>query len=289
MSPFSQLGSALGGLSSGIDHEFNSAIRHLDQFDRHFSHSHRFMNCFIPRFDLEEDAKFYYVYGELPGAKEEDITIEAHGQNTLVVYGRTHRPVTLSQQTSEHHSEKSDTSENYVKVPHRENQNKGVPPSADGSTYITADVSDAGKPIPGQHFPATPNGTYPEIDRRDPSPPASRQANFINIDVSDAGKPSPRHHHPHHSVEHDPIAEAANKIPEHRTLLSERLVGDFHRNFTFPCPISEEGVKASMESGLLTLLVPKVEGKARGRKIHIGQNQVPGGVGLRFPGSLGGH
>jgi hypothetical protein len=34
------------------------------------------MNCFIPRFDLEEDAHFYYLRGEIRGAKAEDITIE---------------------------------------------------------------------------------------------------------------------------------------------------------------------------------------------------------------------
>ncbi|KAG0645057.1 hypothetical protein D0Z07_9090, partial [Hyphodiscus hymeniophilus] len=78
---------------------FNTVIRHLDQFDRHFSHTHRIMNCFIPRFDLEEDAKFYYI----PGAKVDDITIEAHGQNTLVIYGRTHRPSTLREPNFDHH------------------------------------------------------------------------------------------------------------------------------------------------------------------------------------------
>lgn len=98
----------------------------------------------------------------------------------------------------------------------------------------------------------------------------------MTVDVSDAGKPKPHHFHPNRVVEHDDSAEALNKLSEHRTLLSERVVGDFHRSFTFPCPISEEGVKASMENGVLSLLVPKVEGKSRGRRIHIGQNETAG-------------
>lgn len=166
MSPFSQLGNALSAHpSNSIDHEFSSAIRYLDQFDRHFSHRHRFMNCFIPRFDLEEDAKYYYLYGEVPGAKVENITIEAHGENTLVVYGRVPRPYLLAQDNFEN-EKRSDTSEHYVKIPLQDKENKGVQPSEDGNTYITVDASDAGKPIPGQHAAVAPNGTYPEIDRR---------------------------------------------------------------------------------------------------------------------------
>lgn len=38
MSPFSQLGSALGGSSNGIDREFSPVLRYLDEFDGHFSH-----------------------------------------------------------------------------------------------------------------------------------------------------------------------------------------------------------------------------------------------------------
>jgi hypothetical protein len=64
-----------------------------------------------------------------------------------------------------------------------------MPSSTEGSTtYITVDVSDAGKPIPGQgHAPA--NRTFPVIDRSDPNPSAPRPSNVVIVDVSDAGKP----------------------------------------------------------------------------------------------------
>lgn len=230
MSPFSQLGSILPGKGphhNGLDHEFSPILHYIDEFDRHFSHRHRFMNCFIPRFDLEEDSHSYYLYGELPGAKVEDITIEAHGENTLVVYGRTNRPYSLSQ--------------------NQDKENKGTPPSDDGNTYVNVKASDAEKPIPGQHSPAASNE-----------------------------KPNPPHHDPNRLVSHDSSTEAVNKLPQRRTLLSERLVGEFHRTFTFPCPIAEEGVKASMENGVLYLLVPKVEGRTRGRRIQIEQNRQHG-------------
>jgi HSP20 family protein len=49
------------------------------------------VNCFIPRFDLEEDAHFYYLGGEIPRAKAEDITIEPRDSHTLVIYGSSQR------------------------------------------------------------------------------------------------------------------------------------------------------------------------------------------------------
>jgi len=55
-------------------------------------------------------------------------------------------------------------------------------------------------------------------------------------------------------------------------LLSERLGGDFRRTFAFPSAVREEGVQASMENGVLSLVVPKrqLEGtRERGRRIQV--------------------
>lgn len=41
-------------------------------------------------------------------------------------------------------------------------------------------------------------------------------------------------------------------------------------------PNSEEGVRASMESGVLHLLVPNIESRARGKRIQIGRNKQVG-------------
>lgn len=72
------------GFSEDIDEQFPSAIRYLDELHRHFSNHHRFMNRFIPRFDLTEDDHFYC---ELPGAKADYITIEPSNDHTLRIYG----------------------------------------------------------------------------------------------------------------------------------------------------------------------------------------------------------
>ena len=50
--------------------------------------------------------------------------------------------------------------------------------------------------------------------------------------------------------------------------VSERTVGSFQRSFNFPGEIDQDGVKASLEHGILKIVVPKTEKKAA-RKIDI--------------------
>jgi HSP20 family molecular chaperone IbpA len=274
MSPFSQLGSVLG--HNNIDHQFNSALGYLDELDRHFSHRHRLMNCFIPRFDLEEDAKSYYLYGDLPGACAENIAIEAHGENTLVIFGRINRP---HREGSSHPNRHSNNPDHNTNIPLQGTESKGVPQSENGNTEISVDASNARRPNPDVNGQPAPSSKYPDIYRRDTNAPPQHELNHIPVDVSDSGKP--RHQSYSSSiVQHDSRADAVEKDTDSgsRSILSERLVGDFHRSFTLPFPISEEGVQASMESGVLFLLVPKAEGRANGRRIHIGKTATAGGT-----------
>lgn len=45
---------------------------------------------------------------------------------------------------------------------------------------------------------------------------------------------------------------------KHRYWLSERSVGEFHRNFAFPGYVDQDKVKVSLKDGILSLAVPKV-------------------------------
>jgi len=54
------------------------------------------------------------------------------------------------------------------------------------------------------------------------------------------------------------VAEAVDKsINEPKHLISERTLGDFERKFTFPGRVDQDGVRASMKYGILTIIVPK--------------------------------
>lgn len=57
-------------------------------------------------------------------------------------------------------------------------------------------------------------------------------------------------------------------ITEPKYLITERTLGDFERRFTFPVGIDQDGVRASMKNGILTIVVPKAE-KSTKRKIII--------------------
>ncbi|KAF8849407.1 HSP20-like chaperone [Acephala macrosclerotiorum] len=239
MSPFSQLRSlpGVGGYGGGIDRDFSPILNYLDEFDRHFSSRHRFINCFIPRFDLEEDAHNYYLYGDLPGATIETISIEAHSNNTLAISGKTTRsgpPLPPQTDAPESTGETSD----FVKVQVEDQGHKNE--TGPGS---------AAPPVAPEHAEKT--GVKPYY----PPPPTQ------------GGHPQHERHRTYSNEQSAPYNPSG-----HRVLLSERLVGDFHRTFAFPSPVVEEGVKASLENGVLSLVVPKKEGgseKERGRRVPI--------------------
>ncbi|KAK4177882.1 HSP20-like chaperone [Triangularia setosa] len=54
-----------------------------------------------------------------------------------------------------------------------------------------------------------------------------------------------------------------------RYLLKERFVGDFSREFAFPGPLQEFDIGASLENGVLKVVVPKQQVAKGGRRIEI--------------------
>ncbi|PVH76142.1 HSP20-like chaperone [Cadophora sp. DSE1049] len=226
MSPFTQLQSALShnygyGYGNGIDKDFSPILNYIDEFDRHFSHRHRFMNCFIPRFDLEEDDHNYYLYGDIPGATVGEITVEANDDHTLVVYGKTGRP-----------------------GPERVGEGEGMSNPEGRAAPVQEQQQETFAPPPTA-----------------PVPPHTQ---------------TQTHHHRHLT---SPFSSTPTSplVPQtspngHKTLLSERLTGSFHRTFAFPSAVNEKGVKASMENGVLSLVVPKrevVKGEERKKGTRI--------------------
>ncbi|KAH8811819.1 putative 30 kDa heat shock protein [Xylogone sp. PMI_703] len=54
-----------------------------------------------------------------------------------------------------------------------------------------------------------------------------------------------------------------------RFWISERSVGEFARSFNFPEPVDQDNVKASMNNGILSLVVPKAKKETTRKKIAI--------------------
>ncbi|KAI0997013.1 hypothetical protein K3495_g11171 [Podosphaera aphanis] len=66
----------------------------------------------------------------------------------------------------------------------------------------------------------------------------------------------------------DKQEDAPKKEVEEKIWVRERSVGEFSRSFSFPAPVDQDHVKASMKNGILSVLVPKQK-KHEGRKITI--------------------
>jgi len=64
------------------------------------------------------------------------------------------------------------------------------------------------------------------------------------------------------------VVKAQPKPNEAKYWVSERSVGEFSRSFTFPIRVDQDGVRASMKNGILSIVVPKAK-KHESRKIAI--------------------
>lgn len=51
--------------------------------------------------------------------------------------------------------------------------------------------------------------------------------------------------------------------------MSERSIGEFKRSFSFPQNVDQEGVKASLKNGVLSIVVPKARKVKAGKKVTI--------------------
>lgn len=187
------------------------------------------MNCFIPRFDLEEDAENYYLFGELPGAKVEDIGVEISQGNRLFVWGKT-----LREQVE---------------------NSKELIVNVNGQANGEVKEEEAGVERRSDGF--LPDGGFIPLS-------STRSQEHRYGDGKEAAG--------QFAEGKDRKESVGSTQTRNRVLLSERLVGEFNRTFAFPSPVVEEGVQASMDSGILKLVVPKQKGGAKeksGRRIEV--------------------
>lgn len=63
--------------------------------------------------------------------------------------------------------------------------------------------------------------------------------------------------------------EVSRRKPEHTYWVSERSMGEFARTFTFPNRVDLDNIKASLKSGILSIIVPKSEKQNTSRRINI--------------------
>lgn len=173
---------------SSQDHEFSSAVRFLDEFDRHFSHRHRFIHTWIPRFDLEEYSKNYILFGEVPGLHIKDLSITATDAHNLEITGKTLREVI--------------------------EEGKKTTAKQDSNGDNSKDID---------HMSVSEEAILPEIGVAESKQSETKSSQVVPV----------------------------------KRLISERLVGDFHRSFSFAKPIETSKIVATICDGVLKVVVPK--------------------------------
>jgi len=218
--------------SAITDHGLSIMTNYVDDIDRFFHHR-RFMHCFSPRFDLEDHARFYLLIGDVPGAKAQDITIEPRGERTLVISGNI-----------PHSTNNGEEREN---LDLQSNQGVHIPDNSNVSTRSEKTSKPLSQPIsPGSS----------------PGPRAHFQFHLSSF----------RHRHDGKSAGVDTAAKEPHG-QEYTMLLNERLgvAGNkFNRTFTLPMPMEENAVQASVEDGILRVLITKKEDDAN-RPVRIVQ------------------
>ncbi|KAL2869384.1 Hsp20/alpha crystallin family protein [Aspergillus lucknowensis] len=64
-------------------------------------------------------------------------------------------------------------------------------------------------------------------------------------------------------------SRSSTEDPEGSWWCMERSTGDFRRSFSFPGPVEQDGVSASLRNGVLSITVPKAKEVAAGKRIEV--------------------
>ncbi|KAK0625017.1 hypothetical protein B0T17DRAFT_258844 [Bombardia bombarda] len=199
-----------------------------------------------PRFDLIESMTCYTLYGELPSLDRDDVMLETNDRLFTVTISGVFK------------------------------QSAPVPGSTPSASFVPPKPSTLGSdeaPVGVVHCafsqPAMTEtqsgrlkGATGEIDRV-----KLADLNYSNRSLRQEGKREG-------ADERDTVDAAGSEEGVHWHV-AERQVGEFSRTFQFPVDMVDmAAVKASMQNGLLCVVVPKKEGDheraRRGRKVEIG-------------------
>lgn len=216
--------------------DFGPLFRLLDDYDDHRSQPTRnnggrgssSIRAFQPRFDVKEVKDAYELHGELPGIDQKDVSIEFTDPHTLVIKGRTEREYSSGSPSAGAIEDSSSAGR----------ITEGDSSKDKESSYHKATVEDE----EGANKSSGAEGA-------DKSSAPEQSSNEVAKRSSDNETQKASHHH-------------------HKYWVSERMVGEFHRSFSFPSRVDQDAVKASLKNGILSITVPKATAP-QSRKIQI--------------------
>ncbi|KAK5136126.1 hypothetical protein LTR04_004555, partial [Oleoguttula sp. CCFEE 6159] len=187
------------------------------------------IRAFQPRFDVKESADAFELHGELPGIEQKDVSIEFEDANTIVIKGRT------------------ESRREYGSAPALEGQAEQGRIADEGdseASYHKATVED-------EAVTAAATSTDAGAAAAEPVP-AEAKSTTNNDNEQQVSAP----------------ASSRKQAETSRYWVSERSTGEFYRSFQFPTRVDQDGVKASLKNGVLSITVPKARAPTT-RKIQI--------------------
>lgn len=188
---------------------------------------------FTPRFDVKETESTYELHGDLPGVAKDAVNIEFTDPQTLVVSGRVERSSLSPENNNRRLTGPED--EDAVMVTHHENEHGH---------------DDRSETSSQRSFQAT-----VEDDTEDSPARTAAKDNVSKTVATTTAKPK---------TTPQPQAQQPNS----KYWISERPHGNFSRTFAFPERLDLDGVTASLENGVLALVVPKAR-KYEAKRISV--------------------
>ncbi|EGX50301.1 hypothetical protein AOL_s00076g65 [Orbilia oligospora ATCC 24927] len=213
-----------------------------------------------PKFDVSETADAYVLEGELPGVSNKaSISVDFDDAQTIVVKGeinRVKRPFTKTEEHQELTEEALQAS-----AAAQETATANVT-TADGETVV---YDDAASVSSGNSKPKAAT-VEDEVDESE----TASNASFEVVDgplltKADKGKAPTKDADVEMTEAAEKPAEPATEKKEKKQektakyWISERPIGVFERKFKFEGLIDQDNVRAFLENGLLTIVIPKRE------------------------------
>lgn len=223
---------------------------------------------FTPRFDVRETANAYVLHGDLAGLQRDNVRVEFVDPQTLVLRGRVER-VYESQPEQQ-------TEETTVNTTAPETAPTETPAPETTATEPAA-VPEQNKPeeeeeveVDWEEVKSTTSSTHSKYHRPtvedDADDDSHSNVSTPNSVTSATAKPETKETAPTPTPETKEVQKAAApqapapapaKAANGRVWLSERSVGEFSRAFTFAERVDQDRVTATLDNGVLSVVVPK--------------------------------
>ncbi|KAK6334161.1 hypothetical protein TWF696_002663 [Orbilia brochopaga] len=213
-----------------------------------------------PRFDVSETADSYILEGELPGvtAKSAAVSVDFDDAQTLVIRGEVSRPKRSFHKVN--HNNTTTTSTITTTTTDEATEKSGE--KKDGETVVYDDNASVNSERRSLHATVeddvdesetSSNASFEVVD----GPTRAEKGKGVATDVEMTDTPAEKPAEPMTTTEEK--EKERKKVQGAKYWIAERAVGVFERRFKFQGLVDQDGVKAHLENGLLTVVVPKRE------------------------------